>query len=385
MQGIEKAYCDVCVKAVIAANRTLMETSATEALNRDRYGKVDTLGFDAIPEILIQKRIQEFDSHALLVTEELSEVTKLRWPTDSNPVKQPLMFFSDPMDRSRMLKKFIESISADKPYEKIGALFAAIDVQKKWEEMFEPPASITGATISITCVRKGEIVFSVILNCITNTILVACPLGVYHLSLPQYTNADLESVNLDQIVEKGKRLKFPPAKDGCRNSDDYKRFVTFLGKSGYLENLQDCMIFIDNPENFLHHREPGGPARILYLSEFQSGYGPIGFIMANGEKIGEWMPWLGFVKFANNQDGNRKLLIFEIFINRPYIKDDILMSTSPAYSLFQSEEEHFILDISRLRNFAFPSMFRSMLVVTAADNERIIHIMRQHGYREIIL
>src|SRR3989339_1055144 len=98
MQGIEKAYCDVCVKAVIAANRTLMETSATEALNRDRYGKVDTLGFDAIPEILIQKRIQEFDSHALLVTEELSEVTKLRWPTDSNPVKQPLMFFSDPMD-----------------------------------------------------------------------------------------------------------------------------------------------------------------------------------------------------------------------------------------------------------------------------------------------
>jgi len=39
----------------------------------------------------------------------------------------------------------------------------------------------------------------------------------------------------------------------------------------------------------------------------------------------------------------------------------------------------------RLKNFEHPSRFRSMLVVTPHDNERIIYTMRQHNYREVSL
>ena len=75
MQGIERTYCDVCVNAVVGAWRALMETTATEALQKVNYGKGDalgkTLGLDAIPEITIAGRLAAFDQHAILITEEL--------------------------------------------------------------------------------------------------------------------------------------------------------------------------------------------------------------------------------------------------------------------------------------------------------------------------
>jgi len=58
------------------------------------------------------------------------------------------------------------------------------------------------------------------------------------------------------------------------------------------------------------------------------------------------------------------------------------MSTSAAYSIF-CEDGAGCLDISRLRNFERPSQFRCMMVVVPYDNERIIHILEQHRYREI--
>ncbi|MBI2636864.1 MAG: hypothetical protein HYW81_01585, partial [Parcubacteria group bacterium] len=75
-----------------------MEATATEALRKVDYGKGEalgkTLGLDAIPEITIAGRLTAFDQHAILITEELDEQARRRWPTDSDPVRQPLMFFS---------------------------------------------------------------------------------------------------------------------------------------------------------------------------------------------------------------------------------------------------------------------------------------------------
>lgn len=385
MQGIEQTYCSVCIGAVIAARTNLFESSAAEALNRTRYGKNDTLGLDAIPEIAISRTIRNFDGHSILITEELDAAAKRRWPTDADRLRQPIMFFSDPTDRSKYLRDFIKGVSEGRELEPVGRLLENEATIAQWDAMFEPPASITGATTSITCVRKGEIIFSVILNYVTQTLFVAVPEGVFFLKIPRYDDKKkLRSINLAYVLEHGKRLSFLPSQDACQTADDYKRFVTFLGKEGYEENFDDCMIFLTPREKdaFLHHKEPGGPSRVLYLSELQKGYGPIGFVMANGEKIGEWIHWLAFALFANKDSS---LKIFEVATDRPWVKDGVLMSTASPYSVFSQDGDTAYLDMSQLRNFPKPSKFRSMLVVTPRDNDRIIQIMWQYNYREITL
>ena len=386
MHGIEHDYCNACVKAVIAAYRSVMEVPAQLALNKTDYGKGDTLGLDAIPEIIISESIKDYDANAILITEEITEADRKRWPNVSDPVLQPLMLFSDPTDRSKFLKKFFEKISKNDPTAKIGKLMAKTDCVKVWESMFEKsesPATITGATIAITCVRKGAIIFSVILNYITETIFVASPIGVFHMKLPKPFGSKIKIIDLDHVLKNGKILSFPSAKETCKSSDDFMNYVTFLGKKGYEENFANSMIFVDNPREFLHHTEPGGPARILYLSELQKDNKPIGFIMANGEKIGEWIHWLAFVKFATKKKGGPALRVFEIAVKRPMTKAGILMSTTTPYSIFREKGSSTFLDISRLRNFDQPNKFRSMLVITPFDNASIVHIMMQHAYREI--
>ncbi len=383
MQGIERKYCDVCINALIGAWRELMDINCAETLRDVRYGKGDTLGLDAVPELVISKRLKDFDSHSILITEELDEQAHKRWPAGSDPIKQPLMFFCDPTDRSKQLKEFFERISKNNSLTKVGELMADCNPEKLWEEMFESPVTITGATASIACVRKGEIIFSVILNYITATIFVATDIGVYQYKLKSLSDPSNEKLTLADIHKNGKELHFPGVQELDYSLDDCKRFVTFLGKKGYRENFNDSMIFIEKPDTFLHHSEPPGPPRILYLSELQKKHGPIGFILSNGEKVGEWMHWLSFVKYARNESGGLALQVYEISLERPWTKNSILMSTSPPYSIFCDDEGKQYLDISRLRNFDHPSRFRSMIVIVPYDNERIIHILEQHQYREI--
>ncbi len=384
MQGIERQYCDVCIKALLRAWQELMDVDCAETLRKVNYGKGDTLGLDAIPELVISERLRDFDRHSILITEELDEFAHKRWPTGADPTRQPLMFFSDPTDRSKQLKLFLEKVSDGNQLAKVGDLLKDCDAETLWEEMFESPVSITGATGSITCVRKGEVVFSVIFNYITAVIFVASDTGIYWYQFEEFASVKSEEVTLSEIIKKGNSLCFISSKELGYSFDECRHFVTFLGKSGYKENFEDSMIFIDNPSNFLHHSEPPGPPRVLYLSELQKGYGPVGFILSNGEKIGEWMHWLPFVKYAKNSNGDTALRVFEISLERPWTKNGMLMSTSPAYSIFCEDGlGRRYLDISRLRNFKHPNRFRSMIVVVIFDNERILHILEQHQYREI--
>jgi len=389
MQGIEQKYCDVCINALVGAWRELMEATAAETLRKVPYGKGDTLGLDAITEITIRNRLECFDGHAILITEELDDQAHRRWPTDSDPIKQPLMFFSDPTDRSIQLEKFLKKISQSDQTAKVGELMAACDPIKIWEAAFEcpeSPATITGSVGAITCSRKGEIVFSVILNYISATIYVATDIGVYWCKLRSFSDQKNEEITLAEIIDNGQILRFPGTRDLGYSPDDCKRFVTFLGaqgKTGYLENFNDSRLFVKNPEQFVHHRAPAGPPRPLYLSELQKGHGPVGFILANGEKIGEWMHWLAFVKHARSKNGGHALRAYEIALERPWTKNGMLMSTSPAYSLFCETKGKGYFDISRLRNFERPSQFRCMMVVVPHDNEHIMNILEQHQYREI--
>ncbi|MFH1423525.1 MAG: hypothetical protein ABIG29_01025 [Candidatus Nealsonbacteria bacterium] len=383
MQGIERAYSDVCINALVGAWSELMEATGTEALRKGRYGKGDTLGLDAITEITIKGRLEEFDQHAILITEELDNQAHRRWPTDSIPERQPIMFFCDPTDRSFSLEEFLKRISEQNPTDKVGNLMASCKAEEIWEKMFKAPVSITGAAGAIACVRKGEIVFSVILNYITGIIYVATEIDVFWYQLNNFSDPVNEEVTLAKILKKGKKLVFPGVRECGYSPDDCKRFVTFLGKPGYKENFDDSLLFTEESGAFLHYSEPPGPSRVLYLSELQNKHGPIGFILDNGEKIGEWMPWLAFVKYARNGNGGHALRAYEIPLERPWTKNGVLMSTSPAYSIFCDTGDKMYLDISRLRNFERPSQFRCMMVVVPYNNERIIHILEQQRYREI--
>lgn len=384
MQGIERAYCNVCVNAVIGAWHELMESTAAEALCKVPYGKGDTLGLDAIPEITISGRLSTYDKNAILITEELDEQARRQWPTDSDPSRQPLMFISDPTDRSVELEKYLTKISQQDQMAKVGTLMASCDQIAVWEEICkESPAIITGPSASITCMRKGGVVFSVILNYVTGTICVATDIGVFWLKLKPFTDPANETLTFADISKNGQRLVFPSIHERHFSSDDCRRFVTFLGKKGYRENFDDSKLFVDSPDGFLHHSTPPGPPRALYLSEFQKDHGPVGIVVANGEKIAEWFSWLAFVKFAKDENGNQALRVFEVNLERPWTKYGMLMSTSPAYSLFCGEPGHMYLDMSRLRTYERPSQFRCMLVVVPHDNERIIHVLRQHEYREV--
>lgn len=392
MQGIEMFYADACIHAVLAARRALMHMPIVQALGKTRYGKGDTYGLDGGPEIAIKEFIHRLKDDALLVTEETDAQFGSHW---SDSTQYPVTFFCDPTDRSKFLRLFIERANTSgKDDRKVGELLYGCDREAEWRGIFpaekpELPLSIVSPSTAITCVRHGKPLFTAIVSYLTDQIYIAGPTGTFMLKLPDYRNTKaVQEIDFAFITNHGQPLHFLPAQEMCPTDDDCLRFSTFLGKPGYQENFDATAMFVGRiPKDFLHHSEPGGPSRALYLSELQRGHGPMGFVMSNGEKIGEFIHWLPFVMNGKSADGQKALTAYEVSIERPWTKEGVLMSTSPPYSIFRERADrggHY-LDVRRLRKFEHPSHFRSTLVVTQADNGTLRGIMGQHCYREILL
>src|SRR4051794_16725321 len=110
MIGIEEAYCNTMISALLRANSVLLESSIDDALQDINVrGKGDTLGLDAKPEITIADRLKRFDQYAILITEERGQ--------DANPLAKGRLehepgsrtfFVSDPTDRTAQFKTFLE-------------------------------------------------------------------------------------------------------------------------------------------------------------------------------------------------------------------------------------------------------------------------------------
>ena len=419
MQGIERDHCEFAIKSVIKAYNNFLHVAIWELLAKFKrphggYGKQDTIGLDSRPEIIYRRAIDRYDRDAIFVTEETDRDTRIKLPETSNPKMQPTAYLSDPTDRSSYLQKFLrkligESVSGNEPDEELrldqifSPIKAQVDIHKNltinelinqinatelWEEFAEDPIIITGPTSAITCIMYGKAIFSIIVNYFTGDMFLACAKGLYRLNLREY-DGNIRDIGFKEVVG-GQPIQFrtirsiqTPDETILRNN--FKRFVTFLGKSGYRKNFNDSKIFdIDTESEFLHHVEPGGPSRILYLSELQPETAPIGFIMANGEKISEWVHWLPFIKYARDSENEPVLKLYEIGIDHPWTKEGILMSTYPAYSLFKEEGEgKSYIDINKLKNYKTPSHFRSMLVVAPYDNEWISVGMEAYDYREL--
>lgn len=388
MVGIEEAYCNTIIKALLLANYALLETTIIDALQRTRvWGKEDTLGLDAIPEIAILECLKSFDQYAIMLTEESGE--------DANPLAKTgpqshrggrTFFICDPTDRSAQLRDYLLKFRSDEdPSRKVTEAFKRPEHMKAWETAHSGPCSITGAFSAITCVRRGLPICSAFLNYITQELFVACSAGVYRMTMPPHDDIESwQSINFRRIQSSGKALHFRQV-----GPEHWKRFVTFLGKEGYKENLLGTK-FINEGSILkdLHYDKPGGPSRVLYLSELQPEDRPIGFILANGEKIGEWIHWFAFCRFAISPNDLRKpaLRLYEISEDRPHTKDGILMSPSPAYSIFKiidSVNKKAVLNVDRLEDFPNPSRYRGMLLLAISSNQTAFQNAKQHGHRAI--
>lgn len=390
MSGKNDVYCDASIEALLLANASLTQMRVPDLLKMVPYGahdKQDTYAFDAVSEIQIKDCLASFDPDSVLITEELGVNFLDNWPSFSDIAFHPSVFFCDPADRSKHLVKFLEFVQREYRGEKFGDVIAKAEALEQWKKIAGGPASITGTTAALTCVRRGRIIFSVILNYITQELAVACSSGVMIIKLEDYNSLKQSRLTLADVIKKGEAIEFNPI-PAESPWDNYKWFTTFLGnatKKGYAENMEDSGILSEDERKlFGRYEEPGGPARILYLSSLHLPEEPMGFILANGEKITEWIHWISFVRFAKH--GDKKVLrLFEIFQARPWTKEGILMATSPVYSVFQRFDGIVAIDVNFLRRFPNPSRYRSTLIVAPFNNEWVNHLMQQLCYREIIL
>lgn len=386
MQGVERSHCNATIGIILSAAKDLWNATVEEALRPVHgYGKGDTLGMDAMPEIIIAKGLLDYDASCVVITEEVGWKGNAHFVRSDNPRSVPTIFISDPTDRSSQLKAFLQGI-IDKSLP-VHQVIGHGQCRTAWENEldFGKPITITGSTSSITCVRRGVPIFTVTVNYLTRQLLVSCSAGNFILDLP--SDQVLPKVNLDYVQRHGRKIFFRT----ISSARDMRRFVTFMGKSGYRENFLDSRLIEESQlDTMLAYSLPGGPTRPLYLSNLQPKSMPIGFVLANGEKIGEWIHWLPWVRFARNEHDQSEpaLRLFEVFQDRPWTKEGILMATPPAYSIFKPAKEkpsHMVIDVGQIPSFANPSHIRSTLIVAPADNAWANRVVNQYGYREIHL
>ncbi|MDR3643287.1 MAG: hypothetical protein P4L74_06720 [Candidatus Doudnabacteria bacterium] len=386
MQGVEIGHCDAAIKAALTANYTLLGSTVEDVLQAvDTYGKSDkkdTLGLDARPEIDIVQIMRAYDDNSVVITEEIGSQGKMVFTHTHDPRAFRTIYISDPTDRSAYLKKFLATVP-DKNV-KVKNVIGHEDAVANWEKLGGSPASITGAFCALSCIRHAVPIFSVLVNYITQELFVSCSAGNYMLAIPQ----DRPPIDLQYVRSHGTKLYFPALR--CPYNDDARRFVTFVGKEGYRENLLDSKLMSENEiENLLHYKEPGGPSRILYLSSLQPKGMPIGFILANGEKIGEWIHWLPWISFARKEDdqGEAALSLFEIYRkDQVRMKGEVLMSTAPFYSIFKKRDagtEQMLMDIPRFSDFDNPSRIRATLIACPTGNTWATGLVKQFGYRPV--
>ncbi len=380
--GIEKSYTDAMIRALRNAQRALFDMLVRDAIGKSHVPrKGDTMGLDQRPENAITSALQKFDPHCVIITEERGAVNPFATGGSLMPQGARTFFGCDPFDRSNQACDFLSDHG--KKEEKVVDVIRRPQTRKLWENKWGGPISIASSTSAISCIRRGQPIATVILNHFAEEMTVACAAGIFHVKLPKELSV---AVNLDYVQEKGKLLKFP--------QPDYKegqKIVTFRGKPerGYPQNFSECRLVVDSElPKHLHYGLAGGPSRVLYLSNLEPVDEPIGMVVANGEKIGEWIHWLSFVRFALRIDDQSasSLRLFEVSQNQSQMIDGYLMMPSSDYSIFvkDGDPRRVVVSSDKLQSLGNPSKYRSTLVLIPSNNKWALSQVEQYGYREII-
>lgn len=392
MKLVHVDYCNAVMRILLKSAQSLWGLKVSEAIQTSAvYGKRDTFRLDAIPEIHMRTQYEAYDPLVVFVTEETGAQASQPYNPADHRSKFPITDVSDPFDRSVPTQRFLSRLHGEGNDTTLWELFSDAGIKAKWEAELGGPAEITGSSSAITRLIQGSPIFTVIVNFVTRQLVVACSAGVYCVNLPK-TLDKLDKVNLTYVREHGQRIYFPD----INHHGNAARFVTFMKKEGYRENFLDTKLVEEHElATNMHFDEPGGPLRPLYLSTLHPEANRPGFILSNGEKLGEWVHWLTFLRFGlkPQDDGEIGLKMHEIYGDRSNIKDGVLMSPTPPYSLFRKLNEReeprdpnaLILDVGFFPRFPVPSRIRSTLVLAPSDNQWIGNRLSYHGYRQIKL
>lgn len=364
MVGLERQYLRECVKALVKARDALLSLDCERAIANVQYGKPDTLGLDAAPEAaLIRSLCDEFDPHLPFVTEETGHDVRLRG------TEEEVVCFSDPMDRSKVLAHFLAQRTG-----RLADLFSSQDIVPDWERTCGGDIEITGPYGSITATRHHHILFNVMINYITGQLYVACDAvnGTLHLRDAFEDDEHKRLKRTGDFIQSLTPVAFPEHRTW--QDEQGLRFVAYCMGSKYEDNLLASDVarlktMTEIRKQRLIYDKPGGPARVLYLSKSD-----VGFILSNGEKIGEWIGWLAWVAHSAG-----KLRAYEISFDSSWTRDEVLMAPGQAYTVLGDEvlpdrgrRSKFVqLNLQKLRFLRNPSQYRSTILVCPASNDEV--------------
>ncbi len=348
MKGIDRDLLGMSLGALRKAYEELSYMKCDMAIGAVGSGKSDTYGLDWIPESIIRHEVDDYDANIVLVTEETGKM--YRGEQNMEPTQTVLV--CDPTDKSIKLREFLMNRMSEDPNCSSREVHKILKENYNiWEKEMGNP-HISGASASITAIRDRRVMFNAMVNYVTGNAFVANSLGTKYGKIHD-DFAKFEDVRFSSETKKG------------------KKFAAFLGKEGYRENLQQCQLGLD--ENDCVDPWTGGPLRIVYLSSLNNE-GNVSFIMSNGEKIGEWIGWLPWAKYARDtaQSDEHVLEVYRVFFENPRTKELVLVAPAPHYSIFVVEDGETRINLERMFQLDDPSHYRETLLIIPRHNMEAI-------------
>ena len=360
MRKSDRQLLSHCIETLLEVQAAIEAAPAERLVQHAPQYKADSLALDTIPEaVLHAKLIDEYDGRIVLVSEERGGYNC------DHLVSGRVVVFADPTDRSEPLAEFIRDriAAADSPAMTFGQLLAAPDARDTWEHRAQCPAALSGACCSLAVVKDQSVLFSMLLNYITRQIVVACDRGVRAADTAAL-RADVDGCGFDRAAVPVTFTTVATDRT-CVTYLDAESYRDHAGQAGLLDGATSAAA-----------RNPGGPARVLFLSDLNPE--PPAMVMANGEKIGEWIGWLAVVRASGC------LTAYAVSPDAPAATEGILVAPTPPYSALELHDGDLRLNVEKLKWLPNPSRYREMIVVTHRDNAAVKADIESHNGRKLL-
>ena len=361
MRKSDRQLLSHCIETLLEVQAAIEAAPAERLVQSAPQYKADSLCLDTIPEaVLHAKLIDEYDGQIVLVSEERGAYNC------DHLAGGRVVVFADPTDRSEPLAEFLRdriAAATDSPSVTFGEILARADARDTWERRANCPAALSGACCSLAVVKDQAVAFSMLLNYITRQIVVACDRGV-RIADTAALRTDVDGCGFDEAAAP---VTFTAVAAGrtCVTYLDAESYRDHAGQTGLLDGALASVA--DNP---------GGPARVLYLSDLNPAAPAM--VMANGEKIGEWIGWLAVVRASG------RLTAYAVSPDAVAAREGILVAPSPPYSVLELREGQLRVNIEKLKWLPNPSRYREMIVVTHRDNTALQAEIESHNGRKLL-
>ena len=289
-------------------------------------------------------RLSSFNERCSIFTEEANEIGRRDFANRTS-------YFIDPFDRSVRFASLLED-ARTRGFRNVG------------EVIRDPNNPMTGLNApfgSVTCVRDEQIAFNVMMDYCSGETYVACKAMLKHGNIDVCPDPEALAAQGEDILfesQEGRSFTCFVGQPATKKREQYEQHLSNLAfQPGRLppEELQD----------------PGGPARVLHLTD-ETILGPkVVCILSNGEKICEWFGWLAYVAHCN------ELAAYELYAGTISVRDEILLAPPPSYSMFQiTEKRECKLKLERILVLDYPVQYRSAIVVAHIGSADVITDMR---------